>query len=52
MTEDEAKVTTEAAEKPARSRSKKQDSAPANGYAIVETGGKQYRVKVGDRIRV
>src|SRR6476661_2789417 len=52
MTEDEAKVTTEAAEKPARSRSKKQDTTPANGYAIVETGGKQYRVKVGDRIRV
>jgi large subunit ribosomal protein L21 len=52
MTEDEARETTEAAEKPARSRSKKQDSAPASGYAIVETGGKQYRVKVGDRIRV
>ena len=50
MTEDEAKVTTEAAEKPARSRSKKKDSTPADGYAIVETGGKQYRVKVGDRI--
>src|SRR4029079_7285976 len=52
MTEDEAKEPTEAAPKPARSRSKKRDQAPANGYAIVETGGKQYRVKVGDRIRV
>ena len=53
MTEDEAKDTTEAAPKPTRSRSKKETPAPAtNGYAIVETGGKQYRVKVGDRIRV
>ena len=52
MTEDEAKDTTEVAEKPARSRSKKEAAAPANGYAIIETGGKQYRVKVGDRIRV
>ena len=55
MTEDEAKDTTEATAKPARSRSKKETNqapAAANGYAIVETGGKQYRVKVGDRIRV
>ena len=52
MTEDEAKDTTEAAAKPARSRSKKETPAAATGYAIVETGGKQYRVKVGDRIRV
>lgn len=27
-------------------------SAPAKGYAIIETGGKQYRVSVGDRISV
>jgi large subunit ribosomal protein L21 len=52
MTEDEVQVPTEPAEKPARSRSKKGESAPVTGYAIVETGGKQYRVKVGDRIRV
>ena len=52
MTEDEAKARTEPAEKPARSRAKKETAAAANGYAIVETGGKQYRVKVGDRIRV
>jgi large subunit ribosomal protein L21 len=52
MTEDEATAKTEPAEKPARSRAKKETAAAANGYAIVETGGKQYRVKVGDRIRV
>jgi large subunit ribosomal protein L21 len=52
MTEDEVQVPTEPAEKPARSRSKKEESAPVTGYAIIETGGKQYRVKVGDRIRV
>jgi large subunit ribosomal protein L21 len=52
MTEDEAKAKTEPAEKPARSRAKKESAASADGYAIVETGGKQYRVKVGDRIRV
>jgi large subunit ribosomal protein L21 len=27
-------------------------AAEAKGYAIIETGGKQYRVKVGDRIAV
>ena len=26
--------------------------APAKGYAIIETGGKQYRVSVGDRLSV
>jgi large subunit ribosomal protein L21 len=26
--------------------------APSKGYAIIETGGKQYRVSVGDRISV
>lgn len=30
----------------------KADAASANGYAIIETGGKQYRVSVGDRISV
>jgi large subunit ribosomal protein L21 len=45
--------STEAAAKPTRSRAKKEAAAPAiDGYAIIETGGKQYRVKVGDRIRV
>jgi large subunit ribosomal protein L21 len=52
MTEDESTQTTEAAEKPSRSRAKKHKPAAATGYAIIETGGKQYRVKVGDRIRV
>ena len=55
MTEDESTPTpepTEAAEKPSRSRAKKEKPAAAAGYAIIETGGKQYRVKVGDRIRV
>jgi large subunit ribosomal protein L21 len=52
MTEEKEQEATEAAPKPARSRSKKEAPAAANGYAIVETGGKQYRVKVGDRIRV
>jgi large subunit ribosomal protein L21 len=52
MSEDVAQDATEApAEKPSRSRSKKETPAAA-GYAIVETGGKQYRVKVGDRLRV
>jgi large subunit ribosomal protein L21 len=49
----EATEPTEAAAKPARPRVKK-PAAPKleGGYAIVETGGKQYRVRVGDRIRV
>lgn len=55
MTEDDVKDTAETPAKPTRSRAKKETKetpAAANGYAIVETGGKQYRVKVGDRIRV
>jgi large subunit ribosomal protein L21 len=55
MTEDESTQTTEATEakeKPSRARTKKDKPATATGYAIIETGGKQYRVKVGDRIRV
>ena len=55
MTEDESTQTTEpteAAEKPSRSRTKKEKPAAATGYAIIKTGGKQYRVSVGDRIRV
>lgn len=51
MSEDVAQDATEAPEKPSRSRSRKETPA-ATGYAIVETGGKQYRVKVGDRLRV
>jgi len=52
MTEDETTETTEVVAKAAPSRSKKASAPKADGYAIVETGGKQYRVKVGDRIRV
>lgn len=52
MAEETEQETTEAAPKPRRTRAKKEVPAVGNGYAIVETGGKQYRVKVGDRIRV
>src|SRR5688500_15633249 len=57
MTDDEstqATEPTEATEKPtrARTKTKKDKAAAATGYDIIETGGKQYRVKVGDRIRV
>jgi large subunit ribosomal protein L21 len=50
-------VEPEAAEpKPARAKKAKAEAAKAEpkakGYAIVETGGKQYRVSVGDRISV
>ena len=51
MTEDEQTQSAEATEKPKRARARKEPAA-AKGYAIIETGGKQYRVKVGDRIRV
>lgn len=40
--------TTEAAAAPAPA----QPAAKPKGYAIIETGGKQYRVKVGDRISI
>jgi large subunit ribosomal protein L21 len=30
----------------------KTDAAQSSGYAVIETGGKQYRVSVGDRISV
>ena len=49
---DEPAPVSEPKEKPARTRARKAAPAIAAGYAIVETGGKQYRVKVGDRIRV
>ena len=52
MTDKTEKDEIEAAPKPAKRRAKKETPAADNGYAIVETGGKQYRVKVGDRIRV
>jgi large subunit ribosomal protein L21 len=53
MSEDVAQDATEAEApaKPSRSRSKK-ETPVHTGYAIVETGGKQYRVKVGDHLRV
>jgi large subunit ribosomal protein L21 len=39
--------------KPRRARAKKAEPVDVgSGYAVVETGGKQYRVKVGDRISV
>jgi large subunit ribosomal protein L21 len=64
MTESEKDHTTEAAVEPAqtepvapkakRTAKKAAPEAPAapRGYAIIETGGKQYRVSVGDRISV
>ncbi len=47
----EPQEPVEAPAKPSRSRAKKETPA-STGYAIVETGGKQYRVKVGDALRV
>jgi large subunit ribosomal protein L21 len=49
--------TTEATEKKtpkprAKKAEAKTDAASTKGYAIIETGGKQYRVSVGDRISV
>jgi large subunit ribosomal protein L21 len=55
MSDDESRETpepSEATEKPSRSRAKKEKPVASPGYAIIETGGKQYRVKVGDRVRV
>ena len=52
MTEDDQTPAAEETEKPSRARTRKEKPAAATGYAIIETGGKQYRVKVGDRIRV
>jgi large subunit ribosomal protein L21 len=43
-TTDEIEATPEAAPEEAK--------VQPTGYAIIETGGKQYRVKVGDRISV
>lgn len=43
-TNQEAEPTPQAAAAPV--------APAAKGYAIIETGGKQYRVKVGDRISV
>jgi large subunit ribosomal protein L21 len=53
----DSEKTTEAPKKPAaKPRAKKTENttagASAKGYAIIETGGKQYRVSVGDRISV
>jgi len=54
---DSEELTTEAPEKKApKPRAKKSvaktDAVSARSYAIIETGGKQYRVSVGDRISV
>jgi large subunit ribosomal protein L21 len=53
----ESETTNEASEeKTPKPRAKKAAAKPevasAKGYAIIETGGKQYRVSVGDRISV
>lgn len=53
----DSETITEAPEKKApKPRAKKAEAkaegASAKGYAIIETGGKQYRVSVGDRISV
>jgi large subunit ribosomal protein L21 len=53
----DSEKTTEAPEKKAlKPRAKKADATAdatsTKGYAIIETGGKQYRVSVGDRISV
>jgi large subunit ribosomal protein L21 len=53
----DSEPTTEAPEKKAPKPRAKKTEAAANGasgkgYAIIETGGKQYRVRVGDRISV
>jgi len=43
----------ELASKPeAKQSTTKADTVKSSGYAIIETGGKQYRVSVGDRISV
>jgi large subunit ribosomal protein L21 len=56
MSDPETEATTsvdEAATEPEPAAVVAAASAPApKGYAIIETGGKQYRVSVGDRIAV
>ncbi len=46
------KAAKDAARKAKRSRPAPEPAPPPVKYAVVETGGKQYRVKVGDRITV
>jgi large subunit ribosomal protein L21 len=48
----DAKAAKDAARKAKRSRPAPEPAPPPVKYAVVETGGKQYRVKVGDRITV
>lgn len=53
----ESEIPTEAPEKKTpKPRAKKTETkaevVSSKGYAIIETGGKQYRVSVGDRISV
>jgi len=58
MSENETATVEEAEPTPAAVEETEPTPAPAaveakpKGYAIVETGGKQYRVSVGDRISV
>lgn len=54
---EEAVAEAAPAAKPARSRKPKAEAEPAPApavakYAVIETGGKQYRVKVGDRLTI
>src|SRR5262245_25113077 len=53
----DSEKTIETPEEPApeprtKKAAAKSDAPQAKGYAIIETGGKQYRVSVGDRISV
>jgi large subunit ribosomal protein L21 len=55
MSDSEMTIETpeEPAPKPKTKKAAAKSEAPqAKGYAIIETGGKQYRVSVGDRISV
>ncbi|MEK7642312.1 MAG: 50S ribosomal protein L21 [Patescibacteria group bacterium] len=44
------KVTKKATKAPAKAKEKTQENI--GGFAVVETGGKQYRVAVGDAIKI
>jgi large subunit ribosomal protein L21 len=52
MTDQETTTTAEPVEAPVVAATAEPEIAAPKGYAIIETGGKQYRVKVGDRISV
>jgi large subunit ribosomal protein L21 len=53
MTDSEKTTEEKKTPKPrAKKTEAKAEGASVKGYAIIETGGKQYRVSVGDRISV